>query len=129
MTMIYDEEIFQKYRALAITDINDLVIGERYYTNDGYDFTLLELISDKELYRRENFDDWFDRSDYLNWIVPDKGYPFSLKDHNVGASYNPWLVFDTKETCDQCKEELKIEFPFRYDRVLDEYDYEWYYEG
>lgn len=111
MTCIYDEALFAKYRDLAITNKDDLVIGQKYWSNlDDTVRVLTSLISDKELNARLGLKGITDRntSDNLKWMIYDDGSYESLSDNNIGTSYNPWLIFDTEETAKACREELKI---------------------
>ncbi len=43
----------------------------------------------------------------------------------MGDSYNPWLIFESKEVSDRCREELVVTYvPEEYDFM----DYECYYD-
>lgn len=111
MALIYNEALFQEFRAKAITKVEDLVIGETYCGNCERPFILKEIISDKELWtRRSRLDLISNKSDDPAWIIGDDGFMISLHDHNIGASYNPWLIFSDKEISDQCREELTVDF-------------------
>lgn len=89
MSTHYDETVFQKFKALAISDPKQLVIGKTYYSNIHP--TEFKIKSFSEM-----------------WIVDENSYEFSLRDRNIGAHYNPWLIFETKETRDLCETELTV---------------------
>jgi hypothetical protein len=98
--MQYNESIFQKYRALAITEQKDLVIGRTYYTNSWIkQFTLRG-------FTEVGGTPWFLHSENIG----DEEQQNSLHDKNIGASYNPWLVFADEATRDACVAELIITY-------------------
>ena len=113
MSLSYDQSIFDKYRALAITEISDLEVGKTYYSNSlSNEFSVYEIRSRNEtpgLADGKNLS--YIEGSY--WIRiesnPDSFFSYiSARDLNVGASYNPWLIFKDAETRDRCVEELKI---------------------
>lgn len=101
MTCIYNEEIFNKFRALAIQSEDQFVVGKTYYTNDGQDpFVCLAI--------REN--------NIGKYIVTGTGFhdTMYLNDQNIGSHYNPWLIFENEEDAKRCNEELKVTFESEY---------------
>lgn len=123
MSIQYNQEVFNYFRSLAITDVEKLEVGKTYYSNcSPAKFTIKELISWKELDQRRGIDSSKD-SDELEWIVyGESGFDhISLQDTNVGASYNPWLIFETEELRDECVSRLKISYS-SYDDDYDDYD-------
>ena len=103
MTMHYDKEIFEKFRDLAITKEEDLPpVGAELFSNyyDGPVKILTGVkISD------------FDSKYFLAQIVGYRGaVKLFLGDNNIGASWNPWLLFLSEDTADQCRKELKVAF-------------------
>ncbi len=107
MATRYNEEVFNILRKFAVTDASKLVVGNTYYTNSPVGeecFVLRELITHAEQCRRDNLgaDDVDDKE--LRWYtVEGSDDGFSLRDRNIGASYNPWLIFDNKDMLDLCK--------------------------
>jgi hypothetical protein len=96
--MQYNESIFQKYRARAITEQKDLVIGRTYYTTAWIkQFTLRG-------FTEVGGTPWYLHSENIG----DEEQQNSLHDRNIGASYNPWLVFADEATRDACVAELII---------------------
>jgi hypothetical protein len=114
--MHYNEDIFAKFRALAITDVNQLEIGKTYYSNsESFPITVEAILTWNELRKRNGHERIFDASpedNELGWIVygPEEYDRMSLRDHNVGDSYNPWLLFADEATRDQCVSELEVSF-------------------
>lgn len=112
MSLIYDRDIFAKFHALAITDVANIKVGETYYTN-GYqhEFTVHEVISrieHRKRWGREPEDYYTDEPCWMVTNANDEHGIMSLNDCNIGASYNPWLMFADKETAEQCCKELQI---------------------
>lgn len=95
MTMMYDQSIVNEYRTKAITSLDQLQIGKTYYGNYEGEVTLLG----------------FDNSDNVSTklLFNDDKYTYA-HDSNIGASYNPWLLFDNKETCEEYKKKLTITY-------------------
>ncbi|MDR3572230.1 MAG: hypothetical protein P4L50_00075 [Anaerolineaceae bacterium] len=123
MTCIYDEKIFRHFRALAVTNVEDLKPGEIYYTNGHPDkFVVDKVISEEEHDKLCEYQ-MPSKSAELTWIIP-IGYndymdTISLHDFNIGASYNPWLVFKDEKTALDCREQLKVKIQG------DKYDYDY----
>jgi hypothetical protein len=112
--LIYDRDLFQEYRAKAITDVKDLVIGKTYYSNFEFPFTLigisyLESPSSPELGLSKNPKWMLKHTPDSDGFVELGGYN-SLHDNNIGMSYNPWLIFESEELANECKQNLKITF-------------------
>ena len=113
MTMNYNWDIFNKYHELAVTKQEDLVIGQTYYTN-----TYPEQITIQKIY--EN--DISIRADGID--EAGKETHVYLHDFNVGASYNPWMLFADKQIAKQCEEELRV--PFVHDPLDDIFDRDYF---
>jgi hypothetical protein len=93
MALNYDEELFQSFRAKAITSLDQLEIGKTYYSNTyPRSFTLKEFFKD----------------DLDTWLVTEDGGKSSSSDRNIGTSYNPWLIFENEEDANACREQLVI---------------------
>ena len=108
----YDQDYVNVWREKAITEINQLEIGKTYYSNtEPKKFTVVEIISTREHYRRCNIESWKTKHDDLKRIVSrDPDRTFSMSDRNIGASYNPWLVFDNEEDRDEYDRNLLITY-------------------
>lgn len=133
MACVYDETIFAKFKSMSIQSVDALVIGETYYTNSyPGKFTFRSLETGSQNSKRHGFTDRVHNGDEIGWAVygPGKWDTMSLRDANVGASYNPWLIFSREEDAIQCREELAVkitsdgEFDDYYDWGLDDYEYE-----
>lgn len=91
------------------------------------EFTLAAILTEKGLHSipggdfasllRDDDDDIEPR-----WILDTTGRTFSLSDNNIGASYNPWLIFDDKVLAEGYERKLEI----TYTRDPDDYDYDYY---
>lgn len=133
MACVYDENIFAKFKSMSIQSVDALVIGETYYTNSNPEkFTLRSLETGSQNSKRHGFTDRVHNEDEIGWAVygPGEWDTMSLRDSNVGASYNPWLIFSREEDAIQCREELVVkitsdgEFYDYDDWVVDDYEYE-----
>jgi hypothetical protein len=126
--MMYDTKIFQKHRALAITDVKDLVVGNTYYSNgcNLKSFTIKELLTNQQCYALDNSNYQDPNANEIGWILTEDGNTFSLHDKNVGASYNPWLIFDTEQKMMDCIKELVIDWSSDPDYEYDDYEYDDY---
>lgn len=115
--MQYDNEMFKAFRDLAITDASALEVGKTYYRNDGDAFTIKELLTDRAhnvwWKDRVQVDIGIDTADDTApaWVVTTDDSAFSLHDSNVGASYNPWLIFANEALAKACGEMLVITWP------------------
>jgi len=107
MTLYYDTKIFNKFKKLAIGEETQLKIGEVYYTNSYPEKFVLN-----EIFHHDGDKD--------KLIITDSGDTLFLKDNNIGASYNPWLIFEKEEDSKACKEELVI--TYEYDEGYDDWD-------
>lgn len=104
--MNYDVEKTKLARNLAVTKLDDLVVGNIYWTNSyptDEPLLLVALMDQEEKVRRGNYDveeDDIKRAKKMGkeWAVftyrRDREIVFSLHDKNVLASYNPWMIFD-----------------------------------
>lgn len=108
-----DQEVFEKFRKLAVTDPDEIEVCKTYYTNRyPHEFTCEQIQTQAEHYEELELACGNEEDKTPAWAsytndCGEKQY-VSLKDRNVGASYNPWLLFDLKEHCDQCIEEMKV---------------------
>lgn len=94
--MQYDKDYVAKWREKAITKLEDLKIGETYYTcsrSCKSSFQIVAFLSWQEHWRRKDFDDWRTAGTEIGWFITNHGETWSLRDNNVGASYSPWLIF------------------------------------
>ena len=54
-----------------------------------------------------------DTLDKPAWFLADNGFGSgheSLADNNIGASYNPWLIFKDEETMEEYKSKIRIKY-------------------
>ncbi len=113
MALIYNHEWHNRLREIAVTDIDDLIVGETYYSNTHPDsFVLTGLLTNKEAYSKSGLD-WDNEriADEIGWFETETGQHYSLSDHGVTEQpYNPWMIFKTAEERDACKALLKVEF-------------------
>lgn len=108
----------QEYREKAITDPNDLVIGGTYYLNLEHKvipIKLLELYTHKEHYNSIGLETNDESTDYrwakVEYINDSNGNPFiSLFDSNVGACYNPWMMFENYYDALGAAQDIKIDW-------------------
>lgn len=128
MTLIYDRDVFQKFRALAVTEVSQLVPGKTYYSNYQSPFTFVRVLTQKEFHSLPGpFNCLLSDTDddvKPKWILAADESTHSLSDNNIGTSYNPWLIFEDRETAERCEGELKVTFqrdPFDYQ--FDDFDH------
>lgn len=128
MALRYDTNIFNKFRDLAITDASQLHVGQTYYTNSYPDqFTVIRLETDKRHRAGRGLSvSSSDDDTELRWVVVEDGIgstrSMSLYDHNVGSSYNPWLIFDNCKLAQLCRDQLEV-VVYSSDNYDDIYDY------
>jgi len=112
MTCVYDKDVFELFKYLAVSNVEDLVVGETYYTNygDTPEFTVKKIVSTGEFDMMRGFSNYDETDTTPRWIVfGDDEYDYiSLADYNVTASYNPWLIFKDREIRDICLDNLII---------------------
>jgi hypothetical protein len=127
MAMIYDEEVFKAFRAKAVTSVEDLKIGHTYYQNisamvDGerrpVKFTLGRIITGEEYFVLEGLPP--ERAPAHSVILLSENFPaavndaeeitLSCEDNNIGASYNPWLIFEKEADAQDCLNCLNIQY-------------------
>lgn len=123
----YDHGIFQKFRTLAVTEISELVPGKTYYGSNG-EFVFARTLTEKGLHSLPNgtFNILLKETDddvEPRWILTATGRTFSLTDCNIGASYNPWLIFDDKEIAEDYERQLEVIYHPRRDNYFDYSDY------
>ena len=132
MGIRWNEEVTKQFgeSGKAITNVDDLVIGQTYFSNyNQEEFILLELITDAEHWKR-----WCKIVEIPNDIERDDTKPAwfvakkpdgeivmqSLCDRNIGASYNPWMIFVSKEALEEYNKVQEISFEYTYlDALLD----------
>jgi hypothetical protein len=116
MACIFDKEIFNQFRAKAITDLSQLEIGKNYWSNwSGPVGVLTAIVSDAKLHPHRK-----DQSDDPKWMIFNNDWSsyMSLSDNNIGTSYNPWMIFDNKETYKECCKQLEV-------KIVSDYDYDY----
>lgn len=124
----YNEAYVQSFRDnFAVTDT--LIVGETYYSNSyPSEFTVKRLLTNGEKYKSIGL--VYDRGDVneLGWFETETGSIFSLRDNNIGASYNPWLIFKSASLRDQYQAGLVVGYEKEYDwteyDAYDLYDFE-----
>lgn len=116
--MIYNQETFAKFRALAITEVDKFIIGKTYYSNT-YPDNFIFLGWEERNPKLPDIEDNSYFGPHRNLLMriqikyiggKDKTKLQNCPDRNIGVSYNPWLIFDSKEILLQCKKELIINF-------------------
>lgn len=114
--MLYNQQLYTAFRALAVTNVNDLEVGKTYWSNGTDEFTVEKLLTDKEQriewLKLTEFDIGIDDSDDIDirWIGTTNGRWLSTQDNNIGESYNPWLIFDNEALATACREKLIITY-------------------
>lgn len=123
--MKYDKNLVEKFRALAVADAKDLVIGETYWMNDiGMlkSVVITELLTEREHNFRRGFACEAERNgEKYTWFVDENGRTYSCRDRNIGVSYNPWMIFNNESIARAACEMITVDFA-RNDRDL-WYDY------
>lgn len=114
MSITYNEEIFRKHAAKSIQSADEIKVGDTLYSNFyPAEFTVFAILTDAEHRRRIDLDASTSDDAAPRWLQYDERDAWrsqSLHDCNIGAHYNPWLLFKNKEDCDACVAELKISF-------------------
>lgn len=119
----WNENEVNKFRTLAVTKIEDVKVGETYYSNSfPGEFTVLELISTEEHYRRIGLEGEGSKLNAI-WAVYENDDSMSaipLTDFGVTAHpYNPWMMFKNEHIANAAKEMLI----FGYEKdAFDDYD-------
>jgi hypothetical protein len=117
MTLVYDKKLFETFRKKAITEKNNLKIGHTYYTDIKGKVKLLRFLTINEVNAlkhvpyRDKEDEEIKAFLYEKFNECKKSLETGvmyLKDNNIGASYNPWLIFDNEEDYIMKKEQLTI---------------------
>tara|TARA_Y100001951_G_C11281519_1_gene265700 strand:+ start:1076 stop:1405 length:330 start_codon:yes stop_codon:yes gene_type:complete len=103
----YDKEIFAAFKALSIKSVDQIKLGKTYYGNHIREFKALGILTEKGYYKSLHrvVIDADDTNPFC--IITDDNSVF-LRDNNIGASYNPWLIFENKALAKACKEMLKV---------------------
>jgi hypothetical protein len=107
MSMNFDYEIYTKYREMAVTQPEQIRVGDVLFSN---------LYSGPLEVAEINVDEAGPV-----FFITRNGERLYFKDHNVGAAYNNWMLFLDEETAKECKKELVVNF-------FSDLDYEYEYE-
>lgn len=124
--MIYDQDYVAAFRKLAVTDT--LIVGETYYSNSYPEqFTVKRLLTNTEHYKKCGLVWTHQNGDEIGWFEIENGRSYSLRDCNINASYNPWLIFKTQTLRDSYASGLVVGYE---DDSLDYFDNvdDYYYE-
>ena len=122
MALYYDNEVFEKYHALAISNPSQFVEGKTYYSNSYPEkFTFRGLQTNAEHYDSVGLVWKHAGGDEVEWVIAEyelfNNQPttdsLSLSDRNIGAHYNPWLIFEDEAVMNACKEELEVTYEKR----------------
>lgn len=118
MALSFNVDVFAKFKALAISKPEQIEIGTTYYSN-GHPamFTVVRILTEAEydavvgITSRTSTDPtprWIEYQSYNSF--DGKPYPsyISLLDRNIGASYNPWLIFAQPWDRADCVRELIV---------------------
>lgn len=117
MAPIYDEATFQKFYAKAVKSVDEIVIGKTYYSNIGpHEFTVLSLENDADYHKSVGLVGGYDQ---IEWIHYGGFWPISLRDRNIGAHYNPWMIFENEADAVDCRDGLNVTFT----PPMDDWDY------
>lgn len=124
----------------AISEVSELKPGRTYFSNSftaGTDrFELVRILTDREHWAVWNKslgnseESIFPKSDELAWIeVRSQDGTISwlsLSDCNIGASYNPWMIFHTEDHLEAYKKLQTITYDR--DSMDDWFDYDYDYD-
>jgi hypothetical protein len=125
--LIYNTEIFNSFKAKSIQNASEFEKGKTYFSNSHPgNFVFYKLLTTDEVYRNIGSECDSAEKHSVNWILTTNGQHLSLRDLNIGACYNPWLVFTDEETRDQCEKELVVTFERDLEDMdsISDYDYE-----
>lgn len=116
----FNDEAKRRFIKCAVATVEELCVGDTYYTNEhgvsSKAFLIREILPYSEVYYRwrgheckstYDFADslWIRISDDLTKLPSYR----SLADLNVPTnSYNPWLLFTTEAVCKQYAEEVQV---------------------
>lgn len=131
--MQYSDEIVKQYRenGKAITDVYDLIPGMTVWANNQCEpLTILTLCSKSRISQSDMnaVPSIIGDPDPVQWIWFTDGTCISLHDHNVGASYNPWMLFRDEETMLEYKSRIDPTISYGNSDVWDhewDWDHEW----
>ena len=114
--LIYNHSICNEIANTAVANVEEIDIGKTYWSNyntlrDG--FLVLGFASNEDMSK------WGvlsiprygeERKNARAIVVENNGKRsvLFLNDYNIGAHYNPWFIFSTKEACDECMGRLEI---------------------
>lgn len=104
--MQFNTTWYDRFREIAVTDIDDLIVGNTYYSNSYPEkFVLRGLMTNAEAYARKGIKWSYPSSaDDIEWFETETGRTHSLRDRGVTPNpYNPWLIFRTEEERDACE--------------------------
>jgi hypothetical protein len=128
---------FFKEAGFTVREKEEIKEGEIYFSNSGSwgrsGFKIERLLTDKEHWAQwqasmgQSGESIFGHSDEVEWfeIIQD-GVKFwhSLTNCNVGASYNPWMIFKTKKAMEAYELIQEISYERDYlDDMFECYDY------
>ena len=132
--MQYSQEIYRRWRRQAITSADEIQVGEEYWSNSyPSHFRVLRKLTEHahnimiQMERYLETGNWNeDLLEFLDnsrpaWLLVEllqenerpsnqKTTVVSLRDRNVGASYNPWMIFPSQELAKACSQELQVTF-------------------
>lgn len=116
--MEYDEEYVQRYRQKAITDLANFHVGKTYFSNGFGKFTVRKFLTNRQNFENigGKWEDSDEHGDRIGWFevegekVRKTRVAHSLLDNNIGAAYNPWLIFEDEKTMEEYKSGLEITY-------------------
>lgn len=98
--LYFNQNIFNKYKAKSIKSLLEFVPGETYYSNINETFIFNNLG-----FRHDGR--WDAR---ITKVVNARDGWLCAGDLNIGASYNPWMVFKNKQDAEDCLKELRVSY-------------------
>lgn len=109
MTLIYDKTQFASFRKKAITVMSKITIGMQIYCVMYGQCTVVKILTDEGKYAIDGLIcEWPNPKSFwiellTNW---QESKIISCMDHNIEASYNPWLLFSDLETMQAYKKDF-----------------------
>lgn len=114
MITCLNPETLNKFRALAIKSVDQIEVGKTYYSNAYPEsFTVTAILSKNDYYRLRDMSNHVKDEDIPNrWLEYDNSWGgksyLSVRDRNIGASYNPWLIFDNENLAKAANEMIRL---------------------
>ncbi len=116
MALQYDDNLMSAWRDKAITDLSKIVIGQTYHTNLHADpIEIKEILTTREMYIRTGLTTQYVSEPALEAAVFRVGdkidsvmHYIHPADYNIGARYNPWMLFEKEEDARACRNELRV---------------------